>query len=506
MRKVDKAALDKYRDKIRMLKEGGRINPDETDSQQAMRIARAKIDYTYFAETYLYSLATDKTPDFHVRFANRVAKNKKIKAGVRWGRSLAKSVVCDVGIPLWLWMKGEPVYVVLVGQTEKKAQQLLSDVQAILEAEPQLIHDFGEQKIQGFWADGFFQSKGGFIGQAIGAGQSVRGLRVGKQRPTLCIVDDLDDRQTIKNEKRQRELATWIERALIPTMDGEYERFLMPNNYFHPITVQDILIKKHPKWHLDQVNAYDPVTYEPTWKDKYTADYYREKEEDDALGTRAEYNNDPHIEGEVFKPEMIQWASRPRMDSFTTIAAHWDVAYSGSSTGDFNSIRVMGLHGNNFWHLKAFTRRCKMVDAIRWMFDFEDDLNKKREKKIIIHWRFESQFWNDALIMVLRQVEKEKGRSLNLVKTDRPTSKKYDRIICLHPFYQNGKIYYSDSEKGSVDMQVSLAQLYGIEPGYKSNDDAPDAEAGCVEYLSRFNRSSEFKPRLGPPRQRHSFY
>ena len=512
MRAGDKRALNEYLKKLEHLRSGGNVNPFEKKEEQTARIERAKKDYKYFVETYLSSdIATAETPYFHIRAAKRVLKDQNLRGLIRWGRSLAKSVVFNINTRLWLYINGIPVYFVLVGQSEDKAKQLLHDIQLQFEGNQLLIHDFGEQKVVGNWEKGFFQTKSGFIGQALGAGQSVRGLRVGGRRPTDINVDDLDDRFTIKNPKRQRELATWIESALIPTMDIGRRSFSMTNNYFAPLTVQEILRQRHPNWWLDQVNAYDPITFEPAWKEKYNKKYYRDIHNDGSLSAMAEYNNQPHIEGTIFTDDQIQFADLPRLDSFDVITGVWDVAYSGSTTSDYNAVRLMGLRKGHYWHIKTFCRQTKMANPIKWMYEMEDLLNKTNtskelKKKIVIHWRFESQFWNEALKQVIEQVAREKGRRLNLVKSERPTTKKYDRIICLQPYYQNGLIYYSDEEKGSNDMQVAIAQLKGIEPGYKSHDDAPDAEAMGIQYLSRFRQKERSKPVVGKPPRPKSLY
>ncbi len=72
--------------------------------------------------------------------------------------------------------------------------------------------------------------------------------------------------------------------------------------------IQTMLQERHPDWDVDEVNAYNPVTYEPTWKEKYDKDYYREVEkEQGTLAALSEYNNDPHVEGSIFTDDMIQW-------------------------------------------------------------------------------------------------------------------------------------------------------------------------------------------------------
>jgi len=491
MKQQDKQALERFRQRLEQIRAGGYVNLNETRADQQERIERAKTDFAFFVREYFPHYADAETPHFHVRLAKGVKKNKKCRYLVRWGRGLAKSVACDTLIPLWLWINGEEIYMVIVGNNQDKAEILLSDVQAEFEANQKLIHDFKEQKLAGSWADGDFKTRDGrFIGKAIGMGVSPRGLRIGSRRPNLIICDDLEDKDTIKNPMRQDEVVTWIERDLLPTMDGETRRYLHPNNDPWPRSIQNQLEARHPAWKVDEVKAYNPVTYEPAWKEKYGPEYYKEVEED--LGTiaaLAEYNNVKHVEGKIFTDEMIQWATPPRIDHFDIVIGFWDVAFSGKS--DFNAVKVWALKGRQFWHLKAFVKQCKMVDAIRFMYEYEDSL----PESVIVHWRVESQFWNDPLRDALYQVEQEKGRPLNIVIKERPRANKYDRILTLHPYYQNGRTYYDKREQGSNDMQTGIAQLKGIEPGYKTHDDGPDADEQAINELASYARTSAFEPR-----------
>ncbi len=492
MKQQDKQALARYREKLGLIRTGNAINPNETKDEQQARIERAKKDFAFAVKTYFPHYADAPTPDFHVRLAKQVKRDPLCRILVRWGRGLAKSVVCDTLIPIWLWMNNEKVFMVIVGNSLDKAEKLTSDCQAEFEANPLLCHDFGMQKLEGSWTYGDFMTKDGrFIAKSLGMGQSPRGLRVGSQRPNLIIPDDLEDKDTSRNPKRQDEVVAWIERDLIPCMDGSTRRYLHPNNDPWPRSIQNQLEMKHPKWKVDQVNAYNTTTYVPAWNGKYDNEYYKLVEDDlGAIAARAEYNHEKHTEGKIFTDEMIQWAKPPRIDHFKLIVGFWDVAYSGKN--DYNAIKVWALHGRNFWHLKAFVKQCKMAEAIRFMYDYEASL----PSSVIVHWKVEKQFWNDPLKDALFKVEKEKGRPLNIVIVERPRANKYDRMLTMHPYYQNGRIYYDEREIANNDMQTGIAQLKGIEPGYKTHDDSPDADEQAINQLGEYVKKDNFNPMI----------
>lgn len=494
MNQADRKAKERYLERLKLIKSGAVVNPFETREEQQNRIKKAKQDVDFFVKEYLSHLAPSDSADFHIELANMVKRNKKIKVLIRWGRGLAKSVWADIIIPLWLWYRGEQVFLVLVGNNEKKAKILLSDIQAEFEANSKLIHDCGEQKQVGSWEDGDFNTRDlRFIGMAIGMGQSPRGLRKGPYRPNLIIPDDLEDKNTVKNPKIQDEVVKWIEQDLIPTMDGETRRYLQPNNNPFPRSIQEELRLKHPKWILHQVNACDKDTRAPRWKAKYPPEYYHELDEEiGTLAVDAEYNNIPHVEGKVFTQDMIHYAKRPKLNHFKVIAAHWDIAYSGNN--DHNSVRMMGLYDYYFWHIKAFNRQCKMQEAIRWMYITDMML----PDSVIVHWRAEKQFWTQPVEDALEEVADEFGYQLPISIVDTGKGHKYDRILTMHPYYQMGRVIYDEKLKSCKHTEVSIAQLKGMEPGYSCHDDGPDAEEQCIRYLSSFivRKSSKTKNKI----------
>lgn len=498
MKRESKIAQELYLKKLELIRSASSVNPFETKEEQRLAIMQAKKDPNYCVRRYFPHYATSESADFQIIFAETVKKDPLIKAFAQWGRGLAKSVWCDVIIPFWLWINDQAHYVVLVGENHTKAKQLLGDLQGEFEANPQIIRDFGEQKMEGSWEFGDWQTKGskehklkGLIGKGLGIGQSVRGLRIAAQRPDLCIVDDIETRETVKNPKRQNELAKWVKADLIPTMDGSIRRLLYANNRFAPRMIQTILQEQQKGWHVSHVPAYDKATYKPAWHQKYNAEYYRKLESDSEIGrltALAEYVQEPHVEGEIFKDDQIVWDKLPQLNHLKIIVGHWDIAYAGNSTSDYNAVRIWGLQerkeqigGALFWYIQSFVKQTKMAAAVRYICQVQKSL----PKTVIIHWQYEAQFWNDEVSRTIKEVSREEGVSLSIRKVDTPRTKKYDRILTLQPKYQNNRIRHSDKMKGDNDTQEGLSQLYGIEPGYSTHDDAPDADEQAIAFLEK---------------------
>ncbi len=491
MKRQDKIALERYLQKIELARSAGMPNPYETSKEKRERIERLKKNPAEMVAYYFPHYATSDCADFQTEWAKKVKKDKTFKGIAQWGRASAKSVWNNIFIPFWLWMQGEPMYLVIIGNNLNRAEQLLEDLRAEFEANPRIIADFGEQMQQGTWESGFFITKGGFIGQALGMGQSVRGLRVKNLRPTHIVGDDIETKDLVKNPKRQLEMVRWILRDLIPTMDGDIRRFIQANNRFAPVMIQTLLAEQNPSWVVHQVNAYDPVTYEPTWYQKYSAQYFKEIESEiGTLAANAEFNNSPYVEGVIFKDEQFNWVDLPRIDHFDAIIGHWDIAYAGTKNSDYNAIVITGLKDGKYYIIDCFCVQSKMKQAVEWMCDYQ----KKLPASAIVHWQYEGQFWNDEVQRTLKEVQEEKGVYLNILKKQLPKLSKLDRILRLQPYFQNRRVYFNKKLKANAHMLVGLTQLKGIEPGYKVHDDFPDALEVTITELEKFtpNRKSKF--------------
>jgi phage terminase large subunit-like protein len=503
MNRQDKQALEAYKKRLEFARSAGTVNPFELKEDRQARIDLAKKDPKFMVEYYFPHFATSECADFHVKYAKAVLKDPHFTGFCEWGRGLAKSVWNTLLIPFWLWINDEPMYYLVIGSSYNRATQLLDDIKAEFEANPRIIADFGEQHNPGEWEDGKFVTKGGFVGQALGRGQSVRGLRYKDMRPTLINPDDIQTEDLLNNPQRTRRIVDWILRDLMACMDGEFGRFCYSNTrHADPKRmIQGQLQEQHPEWYISHVKAYDLVTYEPAWSEKYDNEYYERVEHKvGKLAALAEYCHIAHTEGAIFKQEHIQYTRLPKLNQYKIIVGTWDVAYSGTSTGDYNAIAVQGLWNKNFYVIDAFVKQCKMRTAVSYMCDFQ----KRLPKTVMVHWRFEAQFWNDEVERVIRETERAFNLKLNIVKFTVPKVKKYDRILSLHPYYQNGRIFYNELLKSHNDTQVGISQLMGIEPNYKSNDDFPDTHQQGIAFLEPYNQpSGSLNYRMGKMRPKN---
>ena len=483
-KKRDKKKAEAYLKKLEVAKTANAVSPFESKEEQQARIARSKKDIAYMIKTYLPHYATAPCAKFQLYFASLVVSALVFFGFAQWGRGLAKSVWCNIFIPLWLWIRGEDVFMCLMSNSKERAEELLADIQAELEGNPLLIHDFGEQRMEGSWEIGNFKTKDQrFIGMAFGIKQKVRGIRVRHRRPNLWVIDDLETPDTISNPKRMRRQAEQIERDIIPTMTGATRRLLYANNKFARIMTQTILQERHPKWTIHEVKAYNKATYEPAWEGMYSSEYYRQQEEDMGIpAAYAEYNHETKLEGKNFNEDDIQWADIPDWNEFEMIITHWDIAYTDNETSDYNAVKTWGVKERKFYQIAAFVKQCKMKVACNYMCE----LRKEIPKSANALFQYEAQFWNEEVERNINEAEDAHGVTLNIIKVDNPKTNKLGRMLKMVPYYQNSRILYNIKLKSNNDTQVGIMQLCAVEEGSTEHDDSPDADEQTISALEKY--------------------
>lgn len=234
--KYDKL-LNDYDKHCQRIAKSTTIRINETPAEKVRRMRHLEADYTRWFSYYFPNFAKKPCAWFHKRLANKVIENRHIRALAEWYRSAAKSVHIDMGIPLFLYLvKGDLHYMLLIGETEPKARKLLSSLQAQLQHNQRILNDYGQRFQYGDWADGDFTTVDGVKFTALGFMQSPRGAREDENRPDYIVIDDVDNKRHVNNDRLMREAIEFITEDVWGTFDTDpdaTDRFIYANNNFH---------------------------------------------------------------------------------------------------------------------------------------------------------------------------------------------------------------------------------------------------------------------------------
>lgn len=495
-------ALEQWKKHCETVQNSTTINVAESEKDKLARIKKVRVDYAsfvaYYFPHYTVNPETGKTTpcaDFHIKAANKVKKERNLKAVFKWHRGAAKSTHLDIFIPLWL--KCQEVkqlnVMVLVGKSEDNANTLLADIQAELQFNQRYIHDFGQQYNNGSWEDGEFVTKDGTAFFARGRGQSPRGLRYRSHRPDYIVIDDLDDDELCESPARVTRLTNWVKEALFGALDGGRGRFIMVGNL---IAKNSVLanIAATDGVHVSQVNIWDK-NGNVSWATKWTPDEVKAIERFQGYRSfQKEYMNNPITEGAVFRQDWIKWGKLPDLKKFEELVLYIDPSFKGTTKNDYKAAKLWGKVGSQLWHIKAFVRQCSVAEMVRWLYDlYEWSL----EKGIAIKWYMEANFMQDTILDEFRREGDLRGYQLPISGDKRKKPDKFQRVEAISPLWERGFVTYNEDEKNDPDMLAGIDQTLAFEKGMRGHDDAPDADEGAIWYLQKHTRVNSFTPSFG---------
>lgn len=479
---------------------------NETPVQKSKRISRLQKDYAAFCEYYFPHFLTlrDQTSGevlrtihnapFHNAAALKVKNTPNLKAVFKWPRGHAKSTHFDILLPLWLIFQPKRLinFMVVVGKSEDSAKRLLSDIQAELEFNQRLIADFGEQKNLGHWQEGEFTSQSGVNFLACGRGQSPRGLRERESRPDYIVIDDLDDDELCRNEKRVKDLTAWVKEALFGALDVGRGRFIMVGNLISKTSVLANIAESRGV-HVSEIKAVDKDG-EPVWKEKWT----KEEAQDyaDFVGYRAwqkEMMHNPIKDGTIFRHEWIRYKKILPLHKYDMLVCYTDPSFKSTTSNDYKASRLWGKIGNELHLIDCYVRQDTVSGMVRWLYN----LYEATRDKVAVRFFMEANFMQDIIMDEFTTEGNIRGYQLPILPDKRKKPEKIQRIEAISPLWERGFVFYNEALKDTPDMQVGIEQTLAIERGSRIHDDAPDADEGAIWYLQRNTRQENFKPMFG---------
>lgn len=478
----------------------------ETPAARDKRRRRLLDNYAAFCEYYFphYLTLRDKVTGevirtihnapFHNEAARKVRSTPNLKAVFQWPRGHAKSTHFDIFMPLWLMFQPKRLinFMVIVGKSEDSAIRLLGDIQAELEHNQRIIADFGRQRGSASWQDGEFKAANGVKFLACGRGQSPRGLRDRESRPDYIVIDDLDDDELCRNEKRVHDLTDWVKEALFGSLDVGRGRFIMVGNL---ISKNSVLfnITKTPGVFVSVIKAVDR-NGEPVWRGKWTKEEAREYR--DFVGYRAwekEMMHNPIVDGTIFRSEWIRFKKMPKLSKYEMLVCYTDPSFKSTTSNDYKASRLWGKIGNELHLIDCYVRQDTVSGMVRWLYNLYESL----PEGVAVRFFMEANFMQDIILDEFTTEGNIRGYQLPLLPDKRKKPEKIQRIEAISPLWERGFVFYNEALKDSPDMQVGIEQTLALERGSRVHDDAPDSDEGAIWYLQRNTRQENFKPMFG---------
>ena len=497
------------------------IATQEAPTDKLKRIKALEEDYVAWFEYYFPNFAKKKCAWFHKKLAALIIDNKRLRLLAEMFRSAGKSVHIDMGIPLYLYLaKNDLRFMLLIGETEKKAAQLLSGIQSQLEYNNRLKNDYGEKFQHGSWAEGDFTTTDGVKFMSLGFNQNPRGAREQGERPDYIVVDDVDSKKHVNNDRLMREAIDYITEDVWGCFDADEdgtERFVYANNNFNKNSITNRLklyFKTVIDGYEDEVEnddlehqedeefaefanddthfevfkvcaVKDLVDFEPEWIEKTSAKYWRKKFRRMPYRSFMREYMHVHIEdGSIFKYEDILYCSPLPLKDYDALCFYGDLSYKDK--GDFKGMGLIGMKGKEFHIIYVYLRQKSRADAARWLYDLYEE---HKLAHFNIRYYIEGLFAMDEFVSDFDIEGEKRDYYIPVVADKRPKADKYDRIEGMSGHFERHNVFFN--EKKTKDVQDLVDQFLAFEKGSNSHDDGPDFVQGGISKLNNRTRKAK---------------
>lgn len=238
------------------------------------RVALARESHLWFFNIYFSDYVSCPAAPFHRKFFE-ITEDESISMAVLVSfRGSAKSTIMTTSYPLWAIMgRQRKRLVVIVGRTQRQTKLMIDNLKRELESNPVLYKDMGPFKEQ----DGDLGAYTLYLPWydakivAVSMEQTIRGIRHGKHRPELILLDDVEDMESVKTLEGRDKIYNWISSEVLPA--GQLNtRVICIGNLLHEDSLLMRLKRKIQNKELDAVFMEIPLIDDDgniTWPGMY---------------------------------------------------------------------------------------------------------------------------------------------------------------------------------------------------------------------------------------------
>ncbi len=401
-------------------------------------------------------------------------------------RGGAKSTIAEEAIVIKTCFR-EFKNCLIVGADFDRAASRLHAIRMELENNELIRRIFGD--LTGYpWGEDRIVTTTGICIQALGRGQSLRGIKWLDTRPDLLFADDLEDYADIIKPESRKKIHDWFDGELLPSLEPGYMA-RMAATPLHPEALP-YHVMRDPSWKVHRF----PIKHQDEqgeWRSSWPGRFpLLEREATILRRTNSKVESIEKIEGglvkkgqihlfmceymcqaespetKAFKPEMIR--VEPQVRSWQAVYSMVDpartvgpkAATTGKATWSWSKGKLIIWDG---WAKRL------MPDQII------DSLFQDFEEYRPVYQGFEEDGLNQWALQPIRQEMARRGIALPL-KAVRAPPGKYDFIRGLQPFFHAREVIFAKElpdlrqqllgfPSGEIDAPNALAYALKMRPG-----------------------------------------
>lgn len=267
--------------------------------------ARGEVDFNFFAGLVIPNVMRTRFPPFYLALFNLLTKGNEdpyfiMRFALGLPRGFVKTTFLKI-LVCWLILYEKNSFILIVGASEPKALDFISDVDDML-GNPQI------ESIYGRWGaskvvDNSKRKIGSYKGKQVvlvpaGAGTAIRGININHERPDLIVCDDIQTREGALSDAQNSALKEWFTATLVKSISNYgSERMIVFLGNMYPGDCLLQALRNNPEW-TSLVTGAILEDGESLWPElKPVRVLYKEYQHDEAMGLAhvwfAEVQNDP---------------------------------------------------------------------------------------------------------------------------------------------------------------------------------------------------------------------
>lgn len=469
-----------------------------SDKARAERLARARCDFAYFCREYLPEAFPTEFSPYQLALTRMVSERQLSREDERLFKSLIDEAdhpfivppdtefegILDIeprdhgkttrntqALPLWLMLNFPGAFIVIAAASKDSAIGMAEAVRLTLEENERIIEDYGSLRGSN-WSKNKMSLANGSALVAVGARQSLRGVKNKFRRPTHIICDDLLKDDEVESPVRRKHLYTWFKRVVLNLGQGALT--IVANTIMHPDDLPSRLLGEIESGQLTNWIGlrFSAITPDgrSLWPQRWPMPLLRIKER--TLGAAiwaTEWMNKPIAdEDRTFHTAWFEYFNgRDIVVSDCDVVMGVDPA-TGTEKGDYSAIAVAGKQRATGVYFTLFCNGWR-----------ESDLQfAKRIIDIYLIFKPRLIVFEEVAFQKIykREVAREGSRrNLRLPLTGFKGGDKHTRIKSLAPLVENGLLLFQDKNQELLLQQLEMFP--------KGHDDCPDALEMAIQAL-----------------------
>jgi predicted phage terminase large subunit-like protein len=490
-----------------------------------------------WARKFLPDYFRDQPAPFHAELMRDLEHAERRLIARVAPRGHAKSTCAALAYPLWCICEQRRQNIVIITHATALATQFVRDIRSELETNERIIEEYGDlceeavtkrrsdvatreqypkrkrgakhktasqpvagaqdsagpkrkRRTRSKWSEAMFTTATGVTVQAKGSGASLRGVRVGPNRPDLIICDDIEKDELVATPEGRRKLEHWLRRVVMPALAPDGQLLVLGSLIHYDSLLANLSNpKRFPRWDYKVYRALEAPLHDDgehyrvaLWPARWSVE--RLDEERERIGTLAfeqEYQANPIDDSiRVFQPEWLQRYDPRELVERNLITLMAVDPATGVSGGDFFAIWIGSVDRTTgiIYTRELTLERIGVPEQV------------KRIVAAFQRWRplrigIETVAYQVALKQILEDHSRKQRLYMPIVAIQ-STANKRARIEGSSPFYENGTFRLPPT----LDPEVESQFLHF--PKAK-HDDAPDVCAMGIELARSLRASSDFE-------------